>query len=47
MEHIRMVLYSADSAAMNLAIEEAILRAVLEDEVENTIRFWINPPCVS
>ena len=41
-----MVLYSADSAAMNLAIEEAILRAVLEDEVENTIRFWINPPCV-
>jgi len=31
---------------MNLAIEEAIIRAVLEEKVEDTIRFWINPPCV-
>lgn len=46
MQQIRVLVSYTDSAAMNLAIEEAIVRAVLEGEAENTIRFWTNPPCV-
>ena len=42
----RLLEYSSDNAAMNLAIDEAILRALLEDHMPETCRLWQNPPSV-
>jgi lipoate-protein ligase A len=41
-----MIDYSSKDPAMNLAIEEAILRSVLENQGPNTLRLWQNPPAV-
>jgi len=41
-----MVDYSSKNPAMNLAIDEAILRCLLEDRSLNTLRLWRNPPTV-
>jgi len=42
----RMIDYSSKTPAMNLAIDEAILRCTLEDHNPNTLRLWQNPPAV-
>jgi len=42
----RMIEYSSEDPAMNLAIDEAILRSVLENHGPNTLRLWQNPPAV-
>jgi lipoate-protein ligase A len=42
----RMIDYSSEDPAMNLAIDEAILRSVLENHGPNTLRLWQNPPAV-
>jgi len=42
----RMIDYSSEDPAMNLAIDEAILRSVLENHGLNTLRLWQNPPAV-
>jgi len=42
----RMVDYSSKNPAMNLAIDEAILRCLLEGRSPNTLRLWQNPPTV-
>jgi len=42
----RILDYSSKSSAMNLAIDEAILRCLLEDRSPNTLRLWKNPPTV-
>jgi lipoate-protein ligase A len=42
----RMIDYSSKDPAMNLAIDEAILRSVLENHGPNTLRLWQNPPAV-
>jgi len=42
----RLVNYSSKNPAMNLAIDEAILRCLLEDHSPNTLRLWQNPPTV-
>jgi len=42
----RMIDYSLEDPAMNLAIDEAILRSVLENHGPNTLRLWQNPPAV-
>jgi len=42
----RLVDYSSKNPAMNLAIDEAILRCLLEDHSPNTLRLWQNPPTV-
>ena len=42
----RMIDYSSEDPAMNLAIDEAILRSVLENNGLNTLRLWQNPPAV-
>lgn len=42
----RLLDYSSKNPAMNLAIEEAILRYLLEYSGPNTLRLWQNPPCV-
>lgn len=41
-----MIDYSSKDPAMNLAIDEAILRSVLENHGPNTLRLWQNPPAV-
>jgi len=46
MQHWRLLDYSSEDPAMNLAIEEAILRCLLEYNSPNTLRFWQNPPSV-
>jgi len=38
--------YSSEDPAMNLAIDEAILRCLLEDRSPDTLRLWRNPPSV-
>ena len=42
----RMIDYSSKDPAMNLAIDEAILRSVLEQRSPNTLRLWRNPSTV-
>jgi lipoate-protein ligase A len=42
----RVLHYSSEDPAMNLAIDEAILRCLLEDCSPNTLRLWRNPPSV-
>jgi lipoate-protein ligase A len=42
----RLLDYSSEDPAMNLAIEEAILRCLLEHSSPNTLRLWQNPPSV-
>lgn len=42
----RMVDYSSKDPAMNLAIDEAILRCLLEYRGPDTLRLWQNPPTV-
>jgi lipoate-protein ligase A len=42
----RVLDYSSEDPAMNLAIDEAILRCLLEDHSPNTLRLWRNPPSV-
>jgi len=42
----RMIDYSSEDPAMNLAIDEAILRSVLENHGPSTLRLWQNPPAV-
>jgi lipoyltransferase/lipoate-protein ligase len=42
----RMLDYSSEDPAMNLAIDEAILRCLLEYHSPNTLRLWRNPPSV-
>ncbi|MCJ7423472.1 lipoate--protein ligase family protein [Candidatus Bathyarchaeota archaeon] len=42
----RMIDYSSEDPAMNLAIDEAVLRSVLENHGSNTLRLWQNPPAV-
>lgn len=44
--HWRLLDYSSKNPAMNLAVEEAILRYLLECNGPNTLRLWRNPPCV-
>jgi len=44
--HWRSLDYSSKNPAMNLAIEEAILRCRLEGNSSNTLRFWRNPPSI-
>jgi len=44
--HWRSLDYSSKNPAMNLAIEEAILRCRLEGKSPNTLRFWRNPPSI-
>jgi len=44
--HWRLLDYSSKNPAMNLAIEEAILRCRLESRGPNTLRFWRNPPSI-
>lgn len=44
--HWRSLDYSSKNPAMNLAIEEAILRCQLEGKSPNTLRFWRNPPSI-
>ena len=46
MQRWRLLECSSKDPAMNLAIEEAILRCLLEYDSPNTIRFWQNPPSV-
>jgi lipoate-protein ligase A len=46
MQYWRLLDYSSKDPAMNLAIEEAILRCLLEYNSLNTLRFWQNPPSV-
>jgi lipoate-protein ligase A len=41
-----MVDYSSRCSAMNLAVDEAILRCLLENHSPNTLRLWQNPPTV-
>jgi len=42
----RIIDYSSKDPAMNLAIDEAILRCLLEHHSPNTLRLWQNPPSV-
>lgn len=42
----RMLDYSSKDPAMNLAIDEAILRCLLEYRSPDTLRLWQNPPTV-
>jgi lipoate-protein ligase A len=42
----RVLDYSSEDPAMNLAIDEAILRCLLEDRSPDTLRLWRNPPSV-
>jgi len=44
--HWRMLDCSSKHPAMNLAIDEAILRCLLEDRSPDTVRLWQNPPTV-
>jgi len=44
--HWRLLDYSLKNPAMNLAIEEAILRCRLEGKSSDTLRFWRNPPSI-
>jgi lipoate-protein ligase A len=46
LQHWRLLDYSSKDPAMNLAIEEAILRCLLEYNSPNTLRLWQNPPSV-
>jgi lipoate-protein ligase A len=46
MQHWRLLDYSSKDPAMNLAVEEAILRCLLEYNSPNSLRFWQNPPSV-
>ena len=41
-----MLDYGSKDPAMNLAIEEAILRCLLEYDSHNTLHLWQNPPSV-
>jgi len=45
-QHWRLLDYSSADPAMNLAIEEAILRCRLEHSSPETLRLWQNPPTV-
>lgn len=45
-QHWRLLDYSSVEPAMNLAIEEAILRCRLEHSSPETLRLWQNPPTV-
>jgi len=42
----RITNYSSKIPALNLAIDESILRYALEDHNINTLRWWRNPPSV-
>ena len=42
----RVLDYSSEDPALNLAIDEAILRCLLEDRSPDTLRLWRNPPSV-
>jgi len=46
MQYWRLLDYSSKDPAMNLAVEEAILRCLLEYDSPNTLRLWQNPPSV-
>jgi lipoate-protein ligase A len=46
MHYWRLLDYSSKDSAMNLAIEEAILRCLLNYGGPNTLRIWQNPPSV-
>lgn len=46
MQFWRLLDYSSKNSEVNLAVEEAILRCLLEYDGTNTIRFWQNPPSV-
>lgn len=42
----RLLDYSSEDPAMNLAIEEALLRCRLEHSSPDTLRLWQNPPTI-
>lgn len=42
----RLLEFSAADAALNLAIDEALIRARAAGESPSTLRLWRNPPCV-
>lgn len=42
----RLIEYNSNNPRMNLAVEEAILRCLLEYDAPNTIRIWQNSPSV-